>query len=123
MRDVVIVNKNSPLRSGLRAGYCASFMCRLRGLMFRKEIPDDWGLLLVQGSESIVNSAIHMFAVPFDLGVIWINEIGDVVDLAEVKRWVGVKSPKKPAKYILEVTPSRLKEFNLGDRIEFKEDE
>ena len=119
MRDVIIKNQNAPLRSPLRAGYCESFLCRLRGLMFRKGIPNNWGLLLVQGSESIVNSAIHMFAVPFDLGVIWINTEGEVVDLAEVKKWIGIKSPKKPAKYILEVTPSRLKEFNLGDRIAF----
>jgi uncharacterized membrane protein (UPF0127 family) len=120
MRDVIIKNQNNPLQSTLRAGYCESFFCRLRGLMFRKRIPNDWGLLLVQGSESIVNSAIHMFAVPFDLGVIWLNTGGEVVDLAEVKRWIGIKSPKKPAKYILEVTPSRLNEFKLGDRITFK---
>ncbi|NIV10494.1 MAG: hypothetical protein GWN62_04105 [Aliifodinibius sp.] len=119
MKTVIIENQSISLRSALSAGYCDSFLCRLKGLMFRKGIPEDWGLLLVQPTESVVNSAIHMFAVPFNLGVIWINQDGIVVDTAEVKKWVGIKSPKQPARYILEVTPSRLNEFNLGDKILF----
>lgn len=119
MNDVIIRNQTHPLNAALRAGYCASFMCRLKGLMFRKGIPDNWGLLLVESSESIINAAIHMFAVPFDLGVIWINNQYEVVDVAVVKRWIGIKSPKKPARYILEVTPVRASEFNIGDKLEF----
>jgi len=119
MKNVLIQNQTTPLPSDLTAGFCDTFLCRLRGLMFRKSIPEDWGLLLVQPAESIVNSAIHMFAVPFNLGVIWINQAGIVVDLAEVKQWVGIKSPQKPACYILEIQPSRLEEFNIGDKIIF----
>ena len=121
MKQISVENETTPLQSGLAAGYCDSFLCRLKGLMFRNSIPDDWGLLLVQPSESIVNAAIHMFGVPFNLGVIWINDAGIVVDLAEVKKWFGVKSPKKSARFILEVTPSRLAEFNVGDKIAFVE--
>lgn len=89
--------------------------------MFRRGIPSNWGLLLVQSSESIMNAAIHMVAVPFDLGVIWINSAGDVVDLARAKAWVGIKSPSEPARYILEVSPEHLGKFNRGDRIRFVE--
>jgi len=119
MRNIIVENKTTSLKSELTAGYCDSFLCRFKGLMFRSGIPDNWGLLLVQPGESIVNSAIHMFAVPFNLGVVWINQAGLVVDVAEVKKWVGIKSPKQPARYVLEVTPFRLKEFNLGDKIAF----
>ena len=119
MRTITIENQTTPLQSHLTAGYCDTFFCRLKGLMFRSGIPEDWGLLLVQPTESVVNSAIHMFAVPFNLGVIWINQDGVVVDAAEVKKWVGIKSPKQSARFILEVTPSRLKEFNEGDTIVF----
>jgi len=121
MKQISVENQTTPLQSGLAAGYCDSFLCRFKGLMFRSSIPENWGLLLVQPSESIVNAAIHMFGVPFNLGVIWINDDGYVVDLAEVKKWVGIKSPKKPARFILEVTPSRLSEFNVGDKIAFLE--
>ena len=121
MKQVQIVNQTSPFEGALTAGYCRSFWCKLKGLMFRGGIPENWGLLLVEPSDSIVNAAIHMVAVPFDLGVIWINSAGEVVDTAVAKRWVGIKSPKKPARYILEVQPKNLVKFHLGDQIEFVE--
>jgi len=122
MKQVQIVNQTSPFEGILHAGYCVSFHCRLRGLTFRSSIPEDWGLLLVGDSDSIINSAIHMVAVPFDLGIIWINDAGEVVDTALAKRWIGLKSPKKPARYILEVQPIRLELFHDGDRIDFVEE-
>ncbi len=120
MQDIVITNQTRPLPAALRAGFCSSFFCRFKGLMLRKGIPMDWGLLLVQPSESIVNAAIHMFAVPFDLGVVWINAAGKVVDACRVKKWIGIKSPKQPAKYILEIDPARLGEFQIGDEIKLE---
>jgi hypothetical protein len=42
-----------------------------------------------------------------------------VVDVAIVRRWIGLKSPKKPARYILEVIPERAGEFRIGDTLEF----
>lgn len=123
MKQISVENQTTPLYSHLAAGYCDTFLCRLKGLMFRSSIPEEWGLLLVQPSESIVNAAIHMVGVPFNLGVIWINQEGIVVDLAEVKKWIGVKSPIKSARFILEVTPSRLAEFKLGDKIVFVDHE
>ena len=119
MKHIQIVNKTSPFKETLTAGYCSSFLCRLKGLMFRRGIPEDWGLLLVQGGDSVVNSAIHMVAVPFDLGIVWINNSGEVVDKSEAKAWVGVKSPQEPARYILEVRPVHLDKFSVGDQIEF----
>ena len=89
--------------------------------MFRRSIPENWGLLLVQNSDSIVNSAIHMVAVPFDLGIVWVNDAGVVVDTVVAKRWVGMKSPKAPARYTLEVQPSHLSKFQPGDKLEFVE--
>jgi len=119
MENITIVNTSLPFAAGLSAGYCSTFFCKLRGLMFRKSIPADWGLLLVETKDSIVNTSIHMFFVFFDLGVIWINDAGEVVDLCFAKKWVTIKAPKKAARYILEVKPSRLAEFKVGDQISF----
>ena len=121
MKQVRIVNQTIPFAEPITAGYCSSFFCRLKGLMFRSGIPEDWGLLLVDSSDSKINAAIHMVAVPFDLGVIWINSAREVVDKALVKRWIGLKSPKKPARYILEVRPKHLEKFHPGDKIDFVE--
>jgi uncharacterized membrane protein (UPF0127 family) len=119
MRDVQIINETLPFKVQLLAGYCRSFLCRLRGLMFRRNIPEDWGLVLVQSSDSIVNSAIHMVGVPFDLGVVWINSEMIVVDRAIVKQWVGLKSPSRPAMYVLEMQPKHLEKFQIGDKLRF----
>ena len=89
--------------------------------MFRSGIPEEWGLLLVENKDTIANAAIHMLFVPFDLGIIWINNGGEVVDTALAKKWVGLKSPKKPARYILEVQPYHLDKFHPGDIVDFVE--
>ena len=63
--------------------------------MFTKSIPDDQGLLLVQRSNSIVNSSIHMMFMWMDLAVIWINDEFTVVDRVLAHRWKLAYLPKK----------------------------
>lgn len=120
MDDVLVVNQSQSLTMPLMAGYCASFLCRLKGLMFRRNIPNDWGLLLAYQKDSKRDTAIHMLFVPFDLGVVWINKAGEVVDIAVAKKWIGIKTPKKPACYILEIVPQRITEFKIGDKVTFE---
>jgi uncharacterized membrane protein (UPF0127 family) len=121
MKNVIVINETRSLEYPLQASYCFSFFCRLRGLTFRRKIPKNWGLLLVQARDSRMDSAIHMFGVFIDLGIIWINEAGEVVDQCLARRWVTVKAPSQPARYILEIVPERLNEFNLGDNVRFDE--
>lgn len=101
----------------LEAVYCASFFCRLKGLMFQKNLPAQEGLLLVYGADSRLDASIHMMFVRFDLGVIWINSAGEVVDTILAKQWKPAYFPQKPARYVLEILPERLGEFQVGDRI------
>ena len=119
MTNVVIQNTNRPLPSGLQAVYCDSFACRLRGLMFRHALDPDHGLLLVEGRDSRVDASIHMLFVYMDLGVIWINSDHRVVDTVLARAWHLAYAPRDPARYILEINPARLGEFQLGDHIEF----
>lgn len=121
MKNVVILNESRPITTPLQAGYCVSFLCKLRGLTFRRNIPEDWGLLLVQSKDSIIDSSIHMFFMFFDLGIVWINDSGEVVDRCIAKRWLTIKAPKNPARYILEIYPERFDEFHIGDKIRFEE--
>ena len=118
-RQVQIHNQTHALRQPLSVGYCGSFFCRWRGLTFRHCIAPDEGLLLVQGRESRVDAAIHMLAVFTDLAVIWINADGTVVDAVHAKAWRLAYIPKRPAKYILEIHPSRITDFVIGDKVTF----
>ena len=121
MRDVRIENATRPLPEPLRAGYCSSFWCRLRGLAFRSELPEGWGLLLVQTRDSRLDSAIHMLGMRFDLGIVWFNSAGEVVDARLARRWRSFLLPRRPARYVLEMHAARLGEFQIGDIVRFEE--
>jgi uncharacterized membrane protein (UPF0127 family) len=120
MTEVNVLNKTRSLVNPLRAKNCESFACRLKGLMFQKELDPDHGLLMVQQRESTTNAAIHMFFVGMDLGVIWLDTTKKIVDIKKAIRWRTIYTPQSPAKYILEVHPSRLPEFNIGDILSFE---
>ena len=117
---VQVVVKQNPETEILKARWCVSFWCRLRGLMFRRELPDGIGLVLVEGREGVANTTIHMFAVPFAIGVLWVNSAGKVVDKVVARPW-RVYAPAQPARYIVEGLPTIVNEVDQGDRIEFKE--
>jgi uncharacterized protein len=120
MKIIRIENKNKPLPAPLQAIYCDSFLCRLRGLMGRSSMDQSEGLLLVEARDSRLDTSIHMFFVYMDLAVIWINSGHTVVDTVLARSWRPAYAPHQAARYILEIHPSRLNEFTIGDQLEFQ---
>ena len=120
MKTIHIENRNQPLPAPLQAIYCDSFLCRLRGLMFRSSLAHEEGLLLVEARESRLDTSIHMLFVPMDLAVIWIDSNQIVVDRVLARSWHPAYLPRQAARYILEIHPSRLNEFHIGDHVEFQ---
>jgi uncharacterized membrane protein (UPF0127 family) len=108
------------LESPARVGFCDTFLCRLRGLMFRPRLDFNDGLLLVNEKDSRLDSSIHMFFVPFDLAVFWVNDDLTVVDKVIAKSWRPAYVSKSAARYILEVHPNRIGDYEIGDKVEFK---
>ena len=100
--------------------YCDSFACRLRGLMFRRSLGPDEGLLLVEGRDSRLDASIHMLFVRFDLAVFWIDSAYTVVDKVLAKSWKPAYLPKHPARYILELHPARWEDYRIGEKVEFR---
>jgi len=121
MKTIQIIDHDHALPSPLQAVYCDTFLCRLRGLMFRSRLDPQQGLLLVEKRDSRIDTAIHMLFVYMDLAVIWINADGIVVDKVLARSWRLAYTPRQPARFILEIIPQRLDEFSLGDRIEFRD--
>ena len=118
MHDTKIQNQSNPLSQPVTAHYCSSFFCRLRGLTFRRKLPKNQGLLLVQKSENRIDSAIHMLFVWFDLTVIWIDSSFTVVDKKLAKAWHLFYHPRQPAMYVLELNSDHINDFYIGDQIE-----
>jgi len=120
-RTIAIENLNRRIDSRLQIKYCDTFLTQLRGFTFRSELKKEDGLVLVGRRDSRVDSSIHMFFVSFDLAVIWINSNMQVVDRVLAKSWKPAYFSKQPAKYVLEVHPVRWDEFQVGDRVKFKD--
>ncbi len=121
MKFIQISNQTHPDVKPILAKYCATFLCQLRGLMFTRSLEEQRGLLLVQGSDSRINSSIHMMFMWMDLAVIWINGDLAVVDVVRAKRWKLAYLPKQPAKYVLETDIIHINDFNIGDKVLFTE--
>ena len=116
---VLVESKNSAIQHGAKIRICATFSSRLRGLMFRRGLMEDEGILLVGGRDSRIDSSIHMLFVPFDLAVFWISSAMEVVDKAIARRWRPVYVPARPARFILEVHPSLISAYEIGENVEF----
>jgi uncharacterized membrane protein (UPF0127 family) len=102
-----------------RAKWCDTFATKLRGFTFRRELAEADGLVLVEKSDNRVSTAIHMLFVSFDLGVIWVNNAGEVVDTVIAKPWKLSYVPQAPARYVIEGHPNCLQGVKVGDHIEF----
>ncbi len=117
---LVVHNLSRQVKDPARIQRCESFLCRLRGLMFRSSLPTGEGLLLEITRDSRVDSSIHMFFVPFDLAVFWINSELRVVDKVIAKSWRPAYFPAQAARYTLEMHPARFDDFAVGDQVEFQ---
>ena len=120
-RLVVVRNLSKGLTRPLQAEYCSSFLCRLRGLTFRRTLLEGESLLLVHHRDSRLDTSIHMLGVPMDLAIAWINSKEVVVDVRLARQWRSVYLPSKPARYVLEMSPARFGDFEVGDRVSFEE--
>lgn len=121
-KTTTIRNLSNLNNSPIHVKWCASFFSRLRGFTFRKELGLEEGLVLVEGRESRMDMSIHMMFVWTDLAVIWVNAKGEVVDTVLARSWRPFYAPAKPAQYTIEIHPSRLNEFSVGDMVEFLHD-
>lgn len=116
-----IINKSNGHVLLEQARWCDSFTSKLRGFTFQRSLAPHEGLVLVEGRNSRMNSSIHMLFVFFDLGVIWVNDAGQVVDTALARSWRPSYTPQAPARYVIEGHPVLLQQVQIGDQIHFEE--
>ena len=104
-----------------RVKWCASFGAKLRGLMFRRAIEPDEGLVLAEGRSSIAATSIHMFFVPFAIAAIWLDEDCRIVHKVLAKAWRPYYAAPRRARYVLEGPPALLEQVTLGEQLTFEE--
>ena len=114
-----LVNKNIILAD--RAKLFDNFLFKCKGLMFSKPLKKGQALILASKDEGILETTIHMFFVFFSIDIIWLNKDKIVVDKKEkVKPFIPWLSPRKAAKYVLELPKNTAKHIKLGDLLEIK---
>ena len=116
-RWVEITNRTQG-RALIRARWCASFACRLRGLTFRRRLAPGEGLVLVERRAGRTQTAIHMAMVFFPFGVVWLDDDRRVVDARLAMPW-RIYVPSTAARYVLEAEPWVLESVAHGDVLEF----
>lgn len=108
----LVQNVTRVIAAPVRVEVCESLACRARGLMFRRRLSPDDGLLLVH------ESAIHMMFVPFELAVCWLDKSLRVFDKVLAKPWRPAYFPRAKAEYVLEIHPARWTDYEIGDQLQ-----
>jgi uncharacterized membrane protein (UPF0127 family) len=104
-----------------RVKWCATFGSKLRGLMFRRSIAADEGLVLAETRSSIAATSIHMFFVPFDIAALWLDDNFQVVHKVLARSWRPYYASPKPVRYVLEGPPDLLDRVTIGETLRFEE--
>jgi uncharacterized membrane protein (UPF0127 family) len=102
-----------------QARWCDTFSSKLRGFTFKRHLAPGEGLVLVEQADSRVNTSIHMLFVFFDLGVIWADNSGKVVDTRVARSWRPAYVPKAAARYVIETSPEVIQNVQVGETIKF----
>ena len=92
----------------------ADFMSRLRGLMFRKGLPDGGGLLLRNCG------AIHCCFMRFTIDVVYLDGQMNVIDKETVRPW-RLGKIVKGAKHVLELAEGQAETVEIDGYIRMEE--
>ncbi len=114
-----IENITAPLPKPLTGKICTGFFGRFKGLMFNKDLSENECIILDEGTESRLNTSIHMFFMFFDIAAIWADKDLKVIDVKLARKWTPYYAPSDPARYVLEARAGWLKSFHKGDQLRF----
>lgn len=106
------------------AGAYDSFWGRLRGLM----LSERRDVVLVSPRQDVSSSTIHMWFMLHPIDVVWVDEGMRVVDVVEwippanpfKPKTLKAYAPKKPAKYVIELSGRKAGGTKEGDEIVFE---
>jgi uncharacterized membrane protein (UPF0127 family) len=101
----------------LEAWYFENFFSRLKGLMFKKNISINQAGIFVNKNENIVDSAIHMLFMNFDIAVFWLDKKNTIVDKKIAKKWGLIYYPNVKSQKILETHTDLFENLQIGEKI------
>lgn len=100
----------------IRAEIADTFTERMKGLMFRKTLPENEGMLFVFDNEDY--HGFWMMNMSFPIDIIFVNKEKKVVDMVKnvqpCRLSCSTYKPKKRAMYVLEVNANFTEKHDIG---------
>jgi len=121
LKEVTILSQNSNHKAVVRAEVAADDASRMQGLMFRKDLGKEEGMLFLFPADGRMPFWMHNTYLPLD--IIFIGADHRIVDIAERAKPLSDEliQSKGLYRYVLEVNAGYAEQHRLkaGDRVEF----
>lgn len=99
-----------------RVDIATSILKKGLGLMFRRNIPNDYALVFP--FDSVKTRRLHMVFVPFDIDAVWLQD-GTVIQSKRLTAWTGYG--KEKADMVIELPAGTASDLPKGAEIRIKE--
>lgn len=90
---------------------------RTKGLMFEEKNKFNYGLVFEFPLESKVGTSLHMLFVFFPIDVLFLDKNQKVVDKTTLQPFIPNYTPKKAAKYVIELPLGKIKGIKLNQKV------
>ena len=115
----MLANKSTVIMPKVR--FADTSWLRLKGLMFENQSLFDYALVFDLPEESVLHATIHMLFVFFPIDIVFLDKNKNVVDIVKgIKPFTPSYSPKKPAKFLIELPEGKANGIKEGDILDWK---
>ncbi len=90
---------------------------KMKGLMFEDKKKFNYALIFEAPKESKIGCSVHMIFVFFPIDIIFLNKEKKVVDKITLQPFTPNYTPKKPAKYFIEMPQGKAEKIKIGNKI------
>jgi uncharacterized protein len=92
---------------------------RTKGLMFEDKKNFNYALIFDFPVESKIGTSLHMIFVFFPIDVLFLDKNKVVVDKATLTPFMPNYTPKKAAKYVIEMPENKIASVKLGQKVDW----
>ena len=92
---------------------------RFLGLMFEKAENFDYALVFTLPREGRIGASVHMMFVFFPIDIVFLDSQKKVVDKAALHPWMLNYTPKKAAKYFIELPQGKARKISVGNSLKW----
>jgi len=93
---------------------------RTKGLMFEEKKKFNYALVFNFPVESRIGCSLHMLFVFFPIDVLFLNKNQLIVDKATLSPFIPNYTPKKAAKFVIEMPKGKAKVAKIGQKVEWQ---